>query len=186
MHCLEEAWTTSKDRQADMNLESNKLNWTMKIEKDGGSLFILIGEVCKTKYFPFIETIVFSDLGSINGDAILMSWISIIIEFVMLIKETIYFEIYNLRPKLGRSCRCIYVCWDMVMNQWSKCFIYHVKLSFPAWSCIVNQKFTFKNLKINILRGVSKWACISSVIPKVTRNKHMDHCETSSSFETVQ
>ena len=158
----------------------------MKIKKDGGNLFILIGEVCKTKYFPFIETIVFSDLRSIHGDAILMSWISIIIEFVMLIKETIYFEIYNLRPKLGRSCRCIYVCWDMVMNQWSKCFIYHVKLSFPAWSCIVNQKFTFKHLNINILRGVSKWACISSVIPKVTRNKHMDHCETSSSFETVQ
>ena len=29
------------------------------------------------------------------------------IKLVMLLNQTIYLEIYNLRPKLGRSCRCI-------------------------------------------------------------------------------
>ena len=31
------------------------------------------------------------------------------IKLVMLLNQTIYLEIYNLRPKLGRSCRCIYM-----------------------------------------------------------------------------
>ena len=100
----------------------------------------------------------------------------IIVLFVMLLDETIYLEINNLRPKLGRSCRCILMLghgYEPVVDFVLLILNYS---NFPTslttlYSTLMSLNFVIKNIFLTPLdftllsRNVFKLKCLVPLHP---------------------